>query len=537
MKPEFYHDQKTDFLIYKTEDPDRIQALIRDARPLRGQYVAVPRSLYNCQLMRWLDYPVPPIMDGYDWPHGPLIDHPTQAQKLMANFLVLHARSFNLSDMGTMKTLAALWAADFVMAQYPAGECRCLINAPLSTLQRVWGDAIFNNFLGRRSFQIVHHANAEKRREQLKIPADFYIINPDGLKVGAKLRRKFELDGLSADIYARRDIKIAVVDEASAYRDRRTSRHRVASVFYDPGKMPYLWLLTGSPTPNAPTDAYGLAKLVNGAFGESYTNFHRRTMVQLSKFKWIPARGSYQAAAKLLQPSIRFAIEDVWDGPDCTVQQRDVELTDTQHKMLSTLKRELSVRINGQQITPVNEAGLRTKVLQIVQGALYDEAHDSHTIDAAPRVNELVTLIEEATKKVLVFVPLTNVVNLLCQTLTEKGYGVIKLNGEVAPKQRDEAISAFKNDPEIGVAIADPQAVAHGINEFVAATTVIWYGPTDKTELWLQGNKRAHRPGQAFPVTVVQLCATALEREIFKRLTKNETMQGAMLDWIRGDKL
>jgi SNF2 family DNA or RNA helicase len=80
-------------------------------------------------------------------------------------------------------------------------------------------------------------------------------------------------------------------------------------------------------------------------------------------------------------------------------------------------------------------------------------------------------------------------------------------------------------------------ATAHGINEFAAATTVIWYGPTDKTELWLQGNKRAHRPGQSFPVTIVQFCATVLEREIFRRLEKNESLQGVMLQWIKDKAL
>ena len=538
MQPEFY--QYKDHLIYRGYEAElygKVTELLKDTRSINGNAIAVPRSLYNCQILRWLDLPVTPIMDSYDWPHGPQIEHPTQAQKMMANFLVLHARSFNLSDMGTMKTLAALWAADFIMQQYAPGECRCLINAPLNTLQRVWADALFANFLGRRTFQIVHHGNADKRREQLAVPADFYIINPDGLKVGAKLRRRFELQGLSHDVHSRKDIKIAIVDEAATYRDRRTGRHRVASVLYHPTRMPYLWLLTGTPTPNAPTDAYGLAKLVNDVGGESYTSFHRRTMVQLSQFKWIPARGGYAAAARLLQPAIRFAIEDIWDGPACTIQQRAIELTQQQHKLLSDLKRELHVQINGQGITPANEASVRSKALQICQGAIYDHAHKGHAVESDPRVKALLECITQTTKKTLVFVPLTSVVNLLCKKLGEAGYGVIKINGEVSIKARNEAIAAFRTDESVKVCIADPGCIAHGINEFVAATTVVWYGPTDKTELWLQGNKRAHRPGQRFPVTIVQFCATALEREIFRRLEKSESLQGLMLLWIKQEKI
>ena len=538
MQPEFYQYQ--DHLVYRGYDDAvyrHVLNSIKTAYRIRFDAIAVPRTLYNSQLLRRFDLPVAPVMESYDWPHGPDIDHPTAAQKLMANFLVLHARSFNLSDMGTMKTLAALWAADFIMQQYPPSQCRCLINAPLNTLQRVWADALFSNFMTRRSYQIIHHGDGEKRREQLAEPADFYIINPDGLKVGAKLRRRFDLGGLSADLYNRHDIKISIVDEASVYRDRRTGRHRVASVLYQAARMPYLWLLTGTPVPNAPTDAYGLARLVNNAGGESYTDFHRRTMVQVSRFKWLPAHGSYEAAAKLLQPAIRFAIEEIWDGPPCTVQQREIPLTTVQDKLLRELKRELHLELDGAGITPANEAAARAKALQIVQGAVYDHEHQAHAIDAGPRLAALEELIETATRKVLVMVPLTSVINMLVDHLAKEGHGVIKINGEVPIKDREKFIAAFRADEKIRVAVCDPQAVAHGINQFAAATTVVWYGPTDKAELWLQGNKRAHRPGQRFPVTIVQFCATNLEREIFRRVEKAESLQGVMLKWIKDKAL
>src|SRR6516164_3171809 len=119
MQPEFYqHKNNLVYRGYHALKHDQAMRVIKDAITVNGEYLVVPRTLHNSQLLRWLNFPVAPVMDTYDWPHGPDIDHPTQAQKLMSNFLVLHARSFNLSDMGTMKTLAALWAADFIMQQY-----------------------------------------------------------------------------------------------------------------------------------------------------------------------------------------------------------------------------------------------------------------------------------------------------------------------------------------------------------------------------------------------------------------------------------
>jgi SNF2 family DNA or RNA helicase len=107
------------------------------------------------------------------------------------------------------------------------------------------------------------------------------------------------------------------------------------------------------------------------------------------------------------------------------------------------------------------------------------------------------------------------------------------LNGDVSPKDRSLAIKRFSEDDALRVMIADPQTTAHGINEFVVADTVVWYGPTDKTELYQQGIKRAHRPGQKYPVTVVQLVSNKLEREIYKRLENNTSMQGLLLDMVR----
>jgi RNA polymerase sigma factor (sigma-70 family) len=98
--------------------------------------------------------------------------------------------------------------------------------------------------------------------------------------------------------------------------------------------------MTGTPTPNGPTDAYGLAKLVNNAFGETYTSYKSRVMVQLSQFKWVPKPGSHLAAHRLLQPSIRYHISDCIDLPPCTTQTRDVELSPEQAKAYKEMKNQ-----------------------------------------------------------------------------------------------------------------------------------------------------------------------------------------------------
>jgi SNF2 family DNA or RNA helicase len=522
---EFYHDTKRDLLIYPLTAEAPLHVL-PEAKRVNGNYFAVPRTLQNAQVLRFYNYPVAPVMDNYDYPRAPGIV-PYASQKVASNFMVLHPRCFNLSDMGVGKTLAALWAADWLMLNSPQ-PFRTLIVCPLSIMERVWGDAIWQNFLSRRSFEVLY-GSAQKRQATLeKSKANFLIINFDGVGVGAHTRKKFELDGLSKAIAERDDIKLAIVDEASAYRDSRTKRHRIARTVI--GQRPYLWLLTGTPTPNTPTDAYGLAKLVNNAFGKSFTTFQQESMVKVTQFKWVPRKDGYEAARKILTPAIRFDIRDVWDGPEMTVQQRQVELTSEQKKHMADLKRDLMVVLkSGKPITIDTEVAARTKFLQISAGAIYDAAHKAHAIDASPRIEEIKAVINEAPGKILIFSPFTSVVEMLYYKLAEWSREVV--NGNTSPKDRSRIFSDFQSSNDPRLLIADPGTMAHGLDLW-QARTVLWFGPTDKPELYAQSNKRAHRPGQKFPVTVVQIVSNGLEREIFRRLENNLSLQGALLDTV-----
>ena len=554
----FYHDIASNMLVYDLPEPDKVMPHVVDGLRLHNGYCAIPGNLYNLQILRHFGLPVIPIVDlDYDYPIARPF-RPREHQKIMTNFMVLHPRCFNLSDMGTMKTLAALWACDYVMQQHekevmpnarpdtglqpgsatrshettPGGppRLRALISCPLSIMQRVWGDAIFQHLVGRRTFTIIH-GSAAKRRDLLRQDTDFYIINHDGAGIGARFNKqnRIELNGLSKDISERTDIGIVAIDEASAYRDGTTRRHRVARAVF--GQKPYFWLLTGTPTANGPLDAHGLARLVNGAMGESFRNYKSRIMYQAGPWKWEPKRGAHEEAYKLLRPSIRFEMRDCTDVPPSTEQMRDVELSGEQKKLYKKLQEDLVLMLdNGKVITAAHEAVLRLKLLQLSCGAIYDSDHHVTKIDCGPRLAELRAVIEEASRKVIIFTPLTSVVHLLYDELKE--YSRAMINGAVPPKVRDAIFQRFQADRDPQLLIADPATMSHGLDLF-AASVVVWYGATDRTELYLQANRRIDRPGQTVPTTIVQLAATKVEREIFKRAASNQSMMGAILEMVR----
>lgn len=533
---QFYHDAARKLLIYENPHPTLLQHV--EATPINGKYFAVKQTLRNSQLLRHYGYPVAPVITdlSYDWPIEPG-RKPKEHQRLMANFQVLNPRCYNLSDPGTMKTLSALWSADFIMRQHPPGKCRCLIVGLLNVIETVWASAIFTNFLGRRSFEILH-GSAEKRGQLLAKKPDFAIINVDGVGVGAHTRNGVRLDGFCQQLADDKDIQIVIIDEVDSYIDAQTKRHRVSRMVF--GDRMYVWGLTGTPTAQAPTDAYGIGKLITGAQGKSFTTFRNETMYQIPgrPFKWFPKPDGYEKARQLLVPAIRFAIEDTWkDAPELTTQQRLVQLTDAQKKAIAGLKRDMQVTMaSGVKVDAINEAAARTKFIQILLGGVYDENHKSHEIDAGPRYEEVERIITGTQRKVLISVPLTNVVNLLYKRLSLKWRcGII--NGHVDPKLRPGIIKAFEQEPDFKVMIVDGQSVSHGINEFVVADTVIHMAPIDKTRIYIQLNKRAHRPGQKYPVTVYQLVATALEKEMYRRLETNTSQQGVLLEAVRRGEL
>lgn len=508
-----WFDAQRNVVVYDTPGDDRIISSVPDAVKLHNGYVAAPATLYNLQLLRYLGFETPQPMDtGYDWP-GKFT--PFTAQRVTANFLCVHPRAFVLNDMGTGKTLAALWAADFVMSRNVG--LRCLVVAPLSTLERVWADAIFQNFLGRRKV-VVLHGSAQKRRELLAGDADFYVVNYDGVEI------------LQKELALRNDIRMAIIDEASAYRNRTTERHRVARKLL--ATRDYLWMMTGTPTPNGPTDAYGMAKLVNNAFGEGWASYHDRVMMKVSMYKWVPKTGAHEAAHKLMQPAVRFAISDCVDLPPCTVQARDVELSPAQTKAYKEMKRDLMIQAAKGPITAANEAVLRLKLLQISCGAIYGPDREIHHVDAAPRVKALKEIMEQCNEKIIVFAPFTSVVHMLHREL-RKDFSVEIINGEVPAKKRNEVFSAFMDAEHPRVLVADPGTMSHGLT-LTAASTIVWYAPTDRTETYLQANKRIDRPGQTKATTIVQLAATPVEREIYRRLEANETLQGLVLALAKG---
>lgn len=525
-----YYSQRHNCVVYEHADPAHVCAQISTARPVNGSYVAVPFDMHSMQLAQWIGLDaISPIDTQYDWP-GQYT--PKSHQRAMASFLTLNPRGMNLSAMRTGKTLAALWAADFLMDQGLVN--RALVVCTLTNIERVWDKEIFRHFLGKRT-AISLYGDRAQRLEALKRDADFYIINHDGLKIGThKVGGRMVLGALATELAARDDINLVIVDEASAFKHASTQRSKVIKRIIH--SKPYVWPLTGTPTSTGPTDAWGIKKLVADNI-PSFMAFREQTMLRITNFKWIPKREAPEIVAKFLQPAIRFSREDCIDIPPISIEPRECALSPKQKQAYDQMRRELAITVaSGEKITAVNEAVLRIKLCQVACGAVYGPDREVHSMDAAPRLQLLSDILEEADGKVIVFAPLTSVVHLLYREVKRWGYSVEMITGAVGKGARTKILNAFdQEDSDPHVIVADPRCLAHGEDLTRSASTIVWFGPTDNLEVYEQANARIDGPNQKYKMVAIQIVSTPIEREMYKRLDEKRSLQGLVLDFVRGN--
>ena len=464
--------------------------------------VAVYWGLDEVRVLRNLgvkDIPSP-ITRRYHWPGR---YKPMAHQVDTAAFLTMHKRAFCFNDPGTGKTLAALWAADYLMSL--GFVRRVLVLCPLSIMHSAWMSDL-NSSIIHRSAIIAHHPKASRRIEMIQQDYEFVICNYDGLNLIA--------DEVKAD--GRFDL--VIVDEANAYKTNTTKRWKTLKSII--GAHTHLWMMTGTPASQSPADAYGLAKLVNpDGVPMFFTGWRDSVMNKISMYKWAPRADAKEKVFNALQPAIRFTKDECLDLPPVMTLTREVPLTPQQNKYYNLLKDQMLVQAAGETITAVNAAASLSKLLQISCGAAYTDDKEVVEFDAAPRLGVLEEILEETQRKVIIFAMFRNTIDTIQNHLNGKGITNDVIHGGVAAGKRAQIIHRFQTDPDPRILVLQPQATAHGIT-LTAADTVVFYGPLMSVEQYMQCIARADRKGQnSDKVTVIHIQGSPVEKKMFKALT------------------
>lgn len=509
-----YIDQKAKAILLNLKNPERVTSVLpkkqwRDVVVKGKKLLAVAHHLDAVKLLRNLGIDAPSPINYY-YEHRKRVT-PFFAQRKTMEFLTLNDRAFVLNDLGTGKTLSALWTFDYLRSRNMASKM--LVIAPLSTLDRTWGDEIFRN-LPHLNYAVLH-GSRERRLRLLESPADVYIINHDGVKV------------IAEELKTRHDIDVVVVDELASFRNQSTDRWKaLKSIVVDRQRV---WGMTGTPTPNDPTDAWAQIRLIKPeAVPPYFTKFRDMVMRQASQYVWLPKEGALDVVNSVMQPAVRFTREQCVDLPPAIYQTRSVDLSPDQKRMYKEMVSKLHAEHAGGQITAVNEAVKLMKLIQICCGVAYDNTGDNLVIEAGERVKVLKEIIENAGTKVIVFVPLTGALNHIVAEL-RTSFTVEAVNGAVSSKERSRIFADFQNSKDPRVLVAQPAAMSHGLT-LTAASTIVWFAPITSTEVYTQANGRITRPSQKHTQFIIHIEGSDVERRIYDRLTKKQAMQGALLD-------
>tara|TARA_R100001086_G_scaffold239476_1_gene164912 strand:+ start:838 stop:2373 length:1536 start_codon:yes stop_codon:yes gene_type:complete len=496
-------------VLLRLRDPDKVVDLIPKSKKLPDNQVLVNWGLDETHVLNNLSIKVPsPIESRYKWA-GKL--KPFEHQKTTSSFLTLHKRAFCFNEQGTGKTASAIWASDYLMKEGKIN--RVLVICPLSIMDSAWRTDLFT-FAMHRTVDIAY-GDAKKRKKIINQGAEYVIINYDGVEV-------------VADDIANGGFDLIIVDEATHYKNAQTKRWKVLNKLLTPDK--WLWMMTGTPAAQSPLDAYGLAKLINPtAVPKFYSSFRDMVMVKITQFKWIPKDSSVDTVFKALQPAIRFTKEECLDLPDMVYTKREVEMSRQQKKYYQELKDRMVMQAAGEQITAPNAAVNMNKLLQISCGAVYTDGGEALEFDISHRYKVLKEVIDESSKKVLVFVPFKHVIDILKDKLTKDKITSDIIRGDVSAPKRTEIFKRFQTMPDPKVLIIQPQSAAHGVT-LTAANTVVWWGPTSSLETYAQANARVHRSGQDQKCTVVQLQSSPVEKRIYSLLDSRINIHTKIID-------
>ena len=425
--------------------------------------------------------------------------------------MTLNKKSFCFNEQGTGKTASAIWASDYLLTQGKVN--RVLVICPLSIMESAWRNDLFNFAMHRKVD--VAYGSAKKRKEIIQNDAEYIIINYDGLEI------------VSEEV-ANGGFDLIIVDEATHYKNVQTKRWKTLNKLV--GKDTWLWMMTGTPAAQSPTDAYGIAKLVNPeGVPRFFGSFRDQVMQKITNFKWIPKENSTDTVHQALQPAIRYTKEECLDLPPMVYVKREVDMTAQQKKYYKELKNKMIMQAAGEQITAANAAVSMNKLLQISSGAVYTDNGEALEFDISNRYKVMREVIDESSKKVLVFVPFKHTIDLLTDKLRKDGITTEIIRGDVTAAKRTDIFKRFQEQDDPKVLVIQPQSAAHGVT-LTAANTVIWWAPTSSLETYAQANARVHRSGQDQKCTVVHIQGSYVEKRVYSLLDSRIDIHTKMID-------
>jgi SNF2 family DNA or RNA helicase len=394
---------------------------------------------------------------------------------------------------------------------------KTLIIGPLRVVRDTWPSEIEKwDHLKGLSYQVAVGTEAE-RKEALLAKAQLYLINRENV------------DWLINKSGLPFDYDMVVIDELSSFKSHRTKRFK--SLMKVRPKVKRIVGLTGTPASNGLMDLWAEFRLLDmgkrlGRFIGKYrdTFFVPDKRNQQIIFSYKPKPGAEEEIYRLISDiTISMRSSDYLQLPELVMNEVAVKMSPVEEERYQTMKREMVFSIGEQEIDAANAAALSGKLLQMANGAVYDENHDVVKLHDR-KLDALEDLIEAANgKPVLIAYWFKHDL----QRILER-FQVEKLDSA-------ESIKRW-NVGEIPVGVIHPASAGHGLNLQAGGSTLVWFGLTWSLELYQQTNARLWRQGQKETVVIHHIITEGtIDEQVMEALKRKDSTQSALIDVVKAN--
>lgn len=437
---------------------------------------------------------------------------PHEYQDYAKEFIISRNVSALFLDCGLGKTVIALTAIWELLLDY-FDIRKVLIIAPLRVAKVTW-DGELNKWDHLSGIEMSAVLGSEKERiTALNRQADVYVINRENVEwlVGS---RQWDFD-------------MVVIDELSSFKSHQAKRFKALKKVRPLVKR--MIGLTGTPAPNGLIDLWAEIGILDmgqrlgrfiGRYRDQFFLPDKRNREMVYSYK--PVEGAEEKIYQLISDiCISMKAADYLDMPDCVYNRVEVFMAAKEADLYRKLERDMLLPYNDGDIDAVNAAGLSNKLIQMANGAVYDEnGAVKHIHDR--KLEALEELVEAANGKPV----------LIAYWYKHDRERIMnRLNA----LELDTAMDIQNwNDGGIPIALIHPASAGHGLNLQAGGSMLVWFGLTWSLELYQQTNARLWRQGQKETVVIHHLIAKGtMDEKVMAALEKKDCSQSALVAAVK----
>ena len=440
--------------------------------------------------------------------------NPHDFQIYATNFVLEHPVAAVLLEMGLGKSVITLTAIfELLYNRFEVGKV--LVIAPLRVARDTWPAEIEKwDHLKGLTYSVVIGTESE-RKEALRKSAGIYLINRENV------------DWLINKSGFPFDFDMVVIDELSSFKS--ASAKRFKSLLKVRPKVKRIVGLTGTPSSNGLMDLWAEFRILDMGerLGRCITHYRMNFFVpdkrnQQMIFSYKPRPGAEDAIYRLISDiTISMKSADFLKMPECIMNEVEVKLSEKEWSIYDELRQEMVVSLEDEEIDAANAAALSGKLLQMADGAIYNEEKEVFHIHDR-KLDALEDLIEGANGK-----------PVLVAYWYNHDLERIKERFKVREIKTSKDIRDWNNG-EIPIAVIHPASAGHGLNLQSGGSTLIWFGLTWSLELYQQTNARLWRQGQKSTVVIHHIISKdTIDEDVMKALRLKEKTQTDLIDAVK----